>query len=196
MICSCLIPSRGRFDQLLRTVTSIFKACDNPDEVEIVIRMDDCDKASMSRKDELLFFGCKVMVGPRLGGYTSLDRFCQELNDAATGDWCWHLSNDMVIQREAGHAGFDTLLKEIQSPDAICHTQWHLLGKSRYERDAGGPAPIYRRAMYNDGKKIGMPPDTFINRDAKKRNYRTFFLTGITLWHDWHGHEENGEVVK
>lgn len=191
-ILSVLIPSRFRFDKMLRAVDSAIACVGDKNNLEVIVRFHKSDTESMSRLHELQKYGdtVKYILGEDFQGYNSLGVFCQELNDAATGIWCWHINNDMICERIEGSVPIDTQLKEISNIGVLCQPQWHKLGASHYENDAGGSAPIYPRTMYSKGAQIGMPPDTFIFNDAKERGWKIQFLAGVSFIHDWHGHEE------
>ena len=72
-------------------------------------------------------------------GYQSLTRFYQKLIDAAKGNWCWHLNDDMVVTGE----DWNGKLAKINNHRTFVQPQIHRLNDSVYANDISGPAPIH-----------------------------------------------------
>jgi hypothetical protein len=100
MLCSILIPSRKRFNLLLRSIKSIIASAKGKD-FEIIVRLHNDDYESLGRQGELGRFGMvRVIGGETLNGYASLNEFFNELEPEAKGDWRWHINDDMTVFTE------------------------------------------------------------------------------------------------
>lgn len=98
MKCSILIPSRGNMDDLLLTVNSCLSNAHDPNQIEIIIRIDSDDLEYISRVNELLDFKrVQVIIGHRGEGFFSLQ---EQVNDCARlskGNWLLCLNDDAQI---------------------------------------------------------------------------------------------------
>lgn len=183
MICSVLIPSRFRFDQLHECIESVFASAHETD-FEVIVRFHNDDADSLGRLSELRKYGplLRTIVGETFMGYDSLNTFFNELDKAARGDWRWQLNNDMTVMGE----GWDVKLIGIQT-DALVQPEIHKAGpQAIYPNDATGPAPLYHRDSAN--LFIPLPPggpDTAIHQAMTQNGRPVIFLPGIGVWHHW-----------
>jgi glycosyltransferase involved in cell wall biosynthesis len=104
---SILLPSRGRTDQLKRSLDSLCNNADNPSKIELLLAFDDDDKKSSQYFVEkiapgLLELGCqyKVYEFPRLG-YARLNEYLNALGKSAQSDW-WVFWNDDAVMINSG----------------------------------------------------------------------------------------------
>ena len=175
----------------MRLIESAYQYCSHPDNIEVIIRFDSDDGESIPRIRELARFGpqCRHLVGDRLKGYASVATFCQELDAVASCDWRWHLNDDMVIQRRddtCKYVPFDKQVESHPTTGVLLQPEWHQLGGSGYQFDAGGSAPIYPKSLI-EGIGMQNPPDKFLMSRAQELEWETKFLMGVGFWHDWQG---------
>ena len=184
MICSCLIPSRGRFDQLVRAVNSLRATAASVNNFEVLIRLDDDDVASTSRIAEVeSLCNVKVLVGPTFEGYSSIDPiFLTELAKIAVAPWCWILNDDMTI--EGGK--WDEKLMQIPTTGYIVQTEFFRLNQSVYHLCEGGNFPCVPTRCWEifGWERLLFPSDTGLDQLLRIKNgWKTWFLPGITAWH-------------
>jgi hypothetical protein len=147
---SILIPSRGRFDSLLKTVGS-FCALAITRDFEILIKLDCDDHESIRRQGELDNFGpsIHVVIGPRLRGYFDLNKFYNCLAALSSGRWLCLFNDDarMVTTGwdiELGNTG------DSSKPIFIWpHTEW--------DYPAHGQNRVADLALYAEKKHYDFP---------------------------------------
>ena len=100
MLVSILIPSRNRFDTLVKSLTSLRKNTYDNENVEYLLRFDDDDKEYITRKSELdsLDIHYKTIIGPRKGGYDSLHEYLNELIIDAKGEFYFIWNDDAYMK--------------------------------------------------------------------------------------------------
>lgn len=92
---SILLPTRHRPELLLETVDSIIKTADNPDNVEILIRCDNDDSATLNIRDQLeLRKNTKLIAGERFRGFQDVWKYLLELGELAKGDLLMSFADD------------------------------------------------------------------------------------------------------
>lgn len=190
MICSCLIPSRGRPQKLLNTITSI-RETSRREFVEILVRFDDDDQMSFPIIPRLKADGVTVIVGRRMKGYESHGTFYTELASHAKGRWVACFNDDTLILG-SGWAG---QLAELPLTGLIVQPEFSRLNESMYEKAEGQCVPFVPNRCWQDFgyNEIGIPTDTWLDRMLRQdHNWKTHFLTGITIWHQWDEAEAAG----
>jgi hypothetical protein len=183
MICSVLIPSRGRINRLFAAIHTINESASSTDNFEILVRLDDDDESSLKFRPTLAQFkNVKVFTGDRHQGWASVESFYTELASHAAGTWCWFLLDDMVL----GGRNWDLKLGRVPTKGFIVQPEISRLGGSTYPRWEGSNFPcVPTRCWENYGwNKIERPVDTGIDQLLRIKNgWRTHFLEGITAWH-------------
>jgi len=98
-LASILIPTRNRFDSLLKAVNSIVNTANNLDRVEIVMRFDEDDENSLSRLDELPTdkVDINVMIGERYK-YIELHKYVNEMCKETRGKFILWFNDDCIIE--------------------------------------------------------------------------------------------------
>ncbi len=98
-LVSILIPTRNRFDSLLKAVGSVIKNTKDLARIEIVMRFDDDDKASLDRIDELPTdkIDINIMIGERYK-YIELHRYVNEMCEETKGEFIAWFNDDCVIE--------------------------------------------------------------------------------------------------
>lgn len=108
-LVSVLLPSRGRPQGMLHTISSLIVRSDNPHSMEILLRLDDDDVESHKAAEYINdVFGntvrIRTIIGPRGEGYRAFHKFVEELCAVARGDFLLLFNDDTVMDTE----GWDT----------------------------------------------------------------------------------------
>lgn len=189
MICSVLIPSRGRPERLRKTIQSISDTSSKAN-VQILVRFDDDDDASLKIVDQLLRDGIGVVVGPRKFGYPSLGEFYLELAQAARGAWIWIMNDDAYVTGppKARARTWDEMLRAIPRTGFIVQPECYQLGFSKYWNSEGGAFPIVPNGCWRDvGAEFagGAAVDTWLDQLLRvQTGWQTRFLEGVAVVHD------------
>lgn len=106
---SMLLPARGRPTYLKESVMSVFDLAAKPDDVEVIVRLDDNDPFLQDEIRVLQAWPKHVQVytGERLG-YSRMHLYYEGLAERAQGKWI-HLWNDDIV---AATKDWDLLLDE------------------------------------------------------------------------------------
>lgn len=107
-LASVLIPSRARFDWLLRSARSFAGLARDPGSVEVIVKLDDDDAESLRRVAELPR-GCRVLVSSRGEGYPDLWRWVNDMARLARGDWLLPFNDDSWVESANWDAELDAL---------------------------------------------------------------------------------------
>lgn len=183
MICAILLPTRARPDRLHATLRSVFETVVDITAIEILLRLDDDDRAMLDRLQEFRAYPrLRIITGPRGRGYAALGDFYHELARATNSPWLWMMNDDAIITGR----GWDEKLKSVPTTGFIVQPWLHQLGASKYYGDEGGAFPIFPNhswAGYWD--TFEDPLDTKIDDLLRKRlGWKTHFLPDIGVVHD------------
>ena len=98
-LVSILLPSRKRFDALLKSVKSLYDKAGNPESIELLLRFDEDDLESITRIKEIdeITTNYQYIIGQRYGGYFSLDKFVNELCKISQGDFLLLWNDDALM---------------------------------------------------------------------------------------------------
>lgn len=180
-LVSLMIPSRKRVQSLMKTLGNVTASASGED-YQIVMRFDEDDKESIEAIPviELLFQKAKCYVGPRFGGYTALDKhFYCELEQHSNATWVWIGGDDMIVEGDwLGE------LRKVPTSGYIVQPEISKLGGSTYPRAEAQAYPIFPRfcwKQYQDS--FPCPFDINGHLLLLKNGWKTWFLEGVTMWH-------------
>lgn len=155
---SMLLPARGRPANLRESLVSVFDLAAQPDDVEVLVRFDDCDPHLAEEKAIIDCFGAlkiTVRVGPRVG-YTGMHMMYNELGAAAKGAWLFYWNDDIEMLTDR----WDDIISDapdfsVQFPrrDVVTTTDYTVpvVGRSIYEALGATPAgPHLSLNAFND----------------------------------------------
>jgi len=176
-----MIPSRKRVYSLLKTLQNITDTASDED-YQIVMRFDDDDTDSIAAtKDiERSFKKSKCYIGPRYGGYTALDKhFFRELEEHSNATWVWIGGDDMVVEGDwLGE------LRKVPTAGYIVQPAISKLRESVYPRAEAQAYPIFPRFCWKQyASEFPCPFDINGHLLLKKNGWETWFLEGVTMWH-------------
>lgn len=196
MLCSVLIPSRKRFDKLLKCIESVYANAAIHIPFEVIVRFHKSDVEARERCLELDKFPNVLAIwGEDWDGYESLGVFYHELIQEAIGKWCWHLNDDMVVTTTRPGITWTARLNVVIGANVLVQPELHQLNNSVYVFDKTGPAPIHPRTAL--GKVLLLPAcggavDAMIYSElVVKRHWQVRFLEGIGVHHQWGGVESH-----
>lgn len=95
---SVLCPTRGRWEKLVVSMTSLLDKADTPGQVEILLAVDP-DEATEARRaylESLPFV--RLWVTPERYGYQHLEKYYNGLAERAQGDWLMLWNDDAIMQ--------------------------------------------------------------------------------------------------
>jgi len=117
-LISVILPSRGRVELLIETVNSIINKCDDVNNIEILIKVDDDDIETINKLKTYEKFDLITMViSSRRKGYASLNEFYNELYEKSSGEFIFCANDDMTIQTDK----WDTLVKPYSGKFVCLH---------------------------------------------------------------------------
>ncbi len=180
-LVSLMIPSRKRVPSLLRTLCNIAETASGED-YQIVMRFDEDDKDSIDTISgiESVYPNAKCFVGPRLEGYSSLDKhFFRELEERSDATWVWIGGDDMVVEGDwLGE------LRKVPTTGYIVQPEISKLGGSTYPRAEAQAYPIFPRFCWKQyATEFPRPFDVNGHILLKQNGWETWFLKGCTFWH-------------
>jgi glycosyltransferase involved in cell wall biosynthesis len=185
---SVLIPTRGRVKRLETLVNSFVQTVDDDESAELVFRVDDDDVETRGFLSQVK--DCKLVVGPRCGGYSSLPAFFNEMLKVATGDVLMCGNDDMVFR---SLWWVTAILDEAnRHPDGLFD-----LGVMTHNHEHFPFSTISRRAA--DRMGFVWDPRIFWG-DIFLRDVMAFFgraiYVPVKIDHDWAGHAPDGVFIE
>jgi len=98
-IVSILLPTRERFDLMLKSVASLYDKAKFPEKIELLLWLDDDDEESISRIKEIekITTNYQYLIGDREFGYSSLHKFINSLCKISTGRYLLLWNDDAVM---------------------------------------------------------------------------------------------------
>ncbi len=114
-LVSVLLPSRGRPDMLKRAVASLYDLAADKGNLELFIKADDDDAATVGAGDELTqaYPHVSVAIGPRGAGFFDLHQWLNTLAVMARGDWLFIFTDDAIMRTPR----WDAALLGVGTPD-------------------------------------------------------------------------------
>ncbi len=115
-VCSILIPSRNRCQSLQESIHSYIETANEPDRVEIIVRLhdDDEDTIAWARMHPSRI---RFVIGDSADGYASMSEFLNCIAAVSNGDWLWGASDDGRMHT----SGWDKMLMErLAEPRSAC----------------------------------------------------------------------------
>lgn len=182
-LLAVLIPTRKRFDRLVKAIQSVKETTD-ADNIEIWLRVDRDDTETVEQIPMMLRVepNLRVLIGDRLDGYASLCCFYQELSYLCYAKWVFIMNDDITVEGN----GWDKQLATIPTDGVIVWPEFMQWNNSKYPSGSGYVCPIVpTRCWEKFGvKDLGNPVDMHLIgllRDQQK--WRVELLNGMTVNH-------------
>jgi hypothetical protein len=97
-LVSVLLPTRGRVDKLRSSLDSLENTVMNPENVEVLIKVDDDDIETINYVDSMTRkFRFEKIVGPRGGGYSELHNMYNRLCAHSRGRFLFLWNDDALM---------------------------------------------------------------------------------------------------
>lgn len=181
MICSVILPSRGRPYGLHVALNSLTRTPDQPNEIEVIVGLDEDDTITLPRLSE---FNCypntTILVNPR----EPVSVMCYKMVSRAKGDWILFFNDDASLIGSS----WDKELARHPKTGVILQPEIHRLGGSTYFRDSGSAFPFFPKSFWDQvvvGERMNLDPvDTGLPTEAKRRGWTIDFVKGLTVFHD------------
>jgi hypothetical protein len=121
---SYLIPSRKRFDKLIRSIKSVQETSSDPELNEFLIKFDKDDVDSINRIEELnqLNSKYKIIISSKQKGYPDLHKFVNALCEISEGKFLTLWNDDAIIEEESKY--WDMQLDEIDHTKPVVLTAY------------------------------------------------------------------------
>lgn len=184
-LVTAMIPTRKRTSRLFPTLEQLKLSATGTD-YEIIIRIDDDDQESLAAKLDMESYpNVRVEVGPRLG-YANLDRgYYSGMEEQSTTPWVWIAGDDMLVSGDwLGE------LRKVPLEGYIVQPEISRLGMSTYPRAEAQAFPIFPKFCWKKCKHpfnvpvFPKPFDTVGHEMLRQIGWQTWFLEGVTMWHD------------
>jgi UDPglucose 6-dehydrogenase len=185
LICSVIIPSRGRPDGLLRAIHAVFET-GKTGRVDVRVRLDTDDEITIARLGEIECIpNVHITFGPRLG-YGGLNILYTQLAEESPAKWIWIGNDDAFIYQEPGTEPWDIQLEKLPLEGFIVQPEHDQFNTSKYSRCAGGPFPVVPNGSWAKvaSRIIPDPVDTQLHSIlAIENKWNTYFLNGVIKVH-------------
>ena len=190
-LVSFLVPSRGRFGQLIGSLASIKLTSPADARIEYLVRLDSDDSKSVHYARDLeTLFGARVIIGPpnapiahAHGLRREISPLYNELSNLATAPWVWIWNDDAWLR---GNGWYQQLEKLPVEPSLVLveSLQHH---QSYYHQHAANVLPMFLR---NAWEKLGMPVapepiDLCMVDSIRAAGWPEHHLIGTCVVHDW-----------
>lgn len=141
MLCTVMIPTRGRSQHLENLIQNIFNSVSDTNNIEIVFRCDDDDTETINFLKEKVSDSDKVrmIVGPRGIGYSELHVFYNQICESSDAEWFFLFNDDAILNK----TDWDVPLAEIK--DVVVLQPMTTNGRGWQE---GNIFPIMHRKIY------------------------------------------------
>lgn len=191
-LVTVMIPSRKRAEKLLATIKQLTVSATGND-YEVIVRIDDDDRES---RDALRHFDSdeiiSVVVGARLG-YAQLDSgYYAGMERIADSPWVWIAGDDMIVTGDwLGELRIVPLTGFIVQPEVS------KLGLSTYHKAEAQAFPIFPRFCWKPfASEFPKPFDINGHLLLLEHGWKTWFLPGVTMWHQRPSEDEIKEHRK
>jgi hypothetical protein len=175
-----MIPTRKRPDKLVATLAQLQESA-SCKAYEVLVRIDDDDIETIALIQRIESFrNVTATIGPRLG-YAELDSgYFAGMEVRAKSPWVWIGGDDMLVYGD----WFGELAK-VPMTGYIVQPQMSRLGGSCYPFAEAQAFPIFPRYCWKKYvNEFPRPFDTAGSDMLISHGWKTWFLPGVTMWHD------------
>ena len=176
-LVTMIIPSRRRFNSLLKSIESIINTASDISNVEITIRFDYDDDESLSRLNELPFdkVDIYVIIGERFRGYIDLNKYINECCEISRGDFLFLFNDDSQIQSN----GWDDVIEEYRDKIVVLNP------KTGDDADDINTFPVISRKMFEITGHFSLQAhnDTWVSEVGEKLGIE-LVEDRIVIFHD------------
>jgi hypothetical protein len=176
-LVTVMIPTRHRVKKLLRTLDQL-NASATSENYEVILMGDLDDQETMLIFNNIE--GAKLIRTPRLG-YTELDTgYYARMEREADGEFVWIAGDDMLV-----YGDWFGELSKVPRTGFIVQPEISQLRESVYPYAEGQAFPIFPRFCWKAFQdNFPKPFDTCGSNMLLANGWKTWFLKGVTMWHD------------
>lgn len=186
-LITVMIPTRKRVGKLIATLDQLTASATSR-SYEVVVRIDEDDHETIAaiQKIESHPF-TEARIGPRFG-YSRLDScYFAGMEDRSRTEWVWVGGDDMLV-----YGDWITELRKVPKTGFIVQPEISKLRTSVYPRAVGQAFPIFPRFCWKQfASEFPRPFDSVGSELLIANGWKTWFLEGVTMWHD----REPDEVI-
>lgn len=182
ILCSVLLPTRLRTDQLINCIQSIVNSSSGKHEFEIVVRIHRDDASTMARIPKLLqMANVKIVIGYPHTGYSDLSKFYDDAASVANGRFIWVMNDDVIVSGQPWDEALNAAPK-----NHLIMPETHRLGLSTYQKDHHTPFMLMPNKCWQRYgiEKFDTPFDFSLWTMLRKNGWPTYYLPGVIVHHD------------
>jgi hypothetical protein len=187
-LISIVCPTRERPAKLKRCIESIVSTASSPHNYEVLLRCHSDDQPTIDLLPELMKLG---PIYPYIGKPLSYNLNRLAFTEAvllATSPLMWIMNDDVVVSGQ----GWDTLISKLPE-NHLGKPELHQSGLSNYTMDEGVPfyvIPIHTWLTSPRGSIF--PGEVELRNRLVGEGWKTWWMKGIKVWHDWQPDGLNG----
>ena len=137
-----MVPTRKRVEHLSKMIETVFNSVYDPNCIEVIFRCDEDDVDTQNFLKDKLTDNVRMIVGPRHGGYSELNRFYNEIADQARGTWLFLSNDDLIFNK----TDWDIELKKID--EVLVLNPKTMLGGEWLPSETGNTFPIMHKKIH------------------------------------------------
>lgn len=188
MICSFLLPTRGRFPRLVESIRSLHETA-STNHFEVLLGVDNDDEHTLSNLPSLEWYAnIRPVIGPRGGGYPEIHKLYSKLAKLAATPWVWIWNDDVTLS-----GNWVDQLKKVPTTGYIVQPGLHQLGHSIYPDNEGGPFPVVPTCCWEQFgyTEIPAPIDEKLDQILRlNHDWKSWFLKGVKVNHQRDSEEQ------
>ena len=191
-LVTVMIPTRKRLGKLRATLEKLH-ASKTSENFDTIVMMDLDDAETIAAIPEIEAHpNTRVITGPRLG-YSELDiGYFARMERESESEFVWIGGDDMLVDGD-----WYGELDKVPRTGFIVQPEISKLGFSTYPRAHAQAFPIFPKFCWKAVSEFFPRPfDTHGDFLLKKAGWKTWFLEGVTMWHDRPSHAEIQEHRK
>lgn len=186
-LITVMIPTRKRVGKLIATLDQLTASATSR-SYEVVVRIDEDDHETIAAIQKIESHPLtEARIGPRFG-YARLDScYFAGMEDRSRTEWVWVGGDDMLV-----YGDWITELRKVPKTGFIVQPEISKLRTSVYPRAVGQAFPIFPRFCWKQfASEFPRPFDSVGSELLIANGWKTWFLEGVTMWHD----REPDEVI-
>lgn len=183
-LVSFIMPTRtASAEMFLESVSSIRRTAKFPQDIEILLRIDDDDLVRRSMAETMQrFHPVKLVVGPRGSGYDNMGTFVDDLVKVANSRWCWLFDDDAWV--EGDWSGLYDIRCDILRGPAV-NSEFYCLGESHYNNGpTGGAVGLIMPTGFVKKLAHKAPVDQQWLEEVVRMGWTVQQLKGVSYHHD------------
>lgn len=164
MLVSILLPTRERFDLMIKSITSLYENAKDPSQIELLLKLDDDNyKEYTDRIDEIyqITTNIKIVISNQREGYDSLHHFINELAGVSEGEFLFIWNDDAIMITKE----WDKYVEEHSGKLCVLQIDNNHFSHSKWREHGAFVFPFIHRKYYEILNHISLNPhnDTWVH---------------------------------